>query len=170
MRYNNDMKYSGFKSFIFIFLFFPLFSTLTLRAEGFMPPHKPYPKRDFFPPEEDNSIFLLRGIRTSPNCKNIVIVDFLFNKIVDPASISELKILINNEALEEQKILFSKDGRKVRIFITDSADSFAIDISGLKAWTGEIMQPVYIENITEASDYYLNKEYVWKKRKPKCRL
>ena len=173
------MKYWLNRKLIFLFLILSVFTVMdfSLSAQPFpppfppdLPPMAPCPKRDFFPPEDDNSEFLLKGIRISPNHDNHIIMSFLFNKVIDPVSISELTILINGEPIKTDDIIFSKDGRKVRIFLNNIEGSFSINISGLKACNNETMQPVFIDSITEASDMYLSKDNIWKKHKPKYNL
>ena len=176
------MKYLAKKKLIFSFLiFFGLAADFSLTAEDFPlpppppPPHYPAPmppylKRDFFPPEDDDSAFLLKGIRISTYQENVLVMKFLFNKVLDPISISNLKIQINEKPIQAEEIIFSKDGRKIRIILKDINEPFSLNISGLKACNGECMETVFIEGITNSSDYYFSRENIWKKHKQKCSL
>ncbi len=184
MRYNRGMKYQAKRRLIFSFLIFFVFITaeFSLNAQNFPlpppPPPKdsyhgplpPYLKRDFFPPEDDDSAFLLKGIRISPKHENVIVLKFLFNKVLDPLSISDLKIYINKKTIKTEEIVFSKDGRKIRIFLKEIDEPFSLNISGLKACNGECMQTVLIEEMTYDSVYYFSKDNVWKKHNPKSNL
>ena len=176
MQYNKVMKYLKYKKHLFIFLLLSLFAVTAFPVfaqpfpQQYPPPYKPHPKRDFFPPLDDNQIFLLMGIRISPNFDNLVVADFMFNKILDPTSVSDLIILIDEKPLETNKVLFSKDGRIARIFIKDPADCFSMRISGFKSSNGETMQPVFIDNVTDSTDFYYSREKIWKNRREKYKL
>lgn len=115
-------------------------------------------KRPLGPPPPDsnfemNEPFLLKGIRTGERMNNTIMIDFRFNRTINPVSILPNSIFIDRKPVNPETIHFSKDGKGFRVLANNSLDSFSIEIISIESNQKEELPLIIIEDAQEQSFY-----------------
>lgn len=120
------------------------------------PPREGPLKRGGGFPEDDSDPFKLIYLKTFTNEDSLFLV-FCFNKAIEPSSIDDATILVDDEPVETENITFSRDGHKFRIE-TELDEDFSIIIEGVKARRGFVLPQTEMDNITCDTIYKRDKE------------
>lgn len=97
----------------------------------------------------DEEPFKILNIWVGKKNDNLVLIDFAFNRILNPASVNQdsVKILDGDEKIKHA-IFFSKNGKSFRAVVKNPPLKFTIEIDNVKSNIGESFSEK-IENATE---------------------
>lgn len=127
------------------------------------PPPKPPEKKD--PPKDESRIFYYRGNRTYAEnlplkinqikCvrldENIVGIEILFNQRINPRSIKNESIFIDNKLLPDFcRCLFNKRGDTIKLRVPVKSQTFKFRIMDVRSFEGNEIEPV--ELLVEVKD------------------
>ena len=129
------------------------------------------------PPKDSEHIFYYRGNRAYSenlpleiyqiNCQrldeNKVIIELVFNQSINPRSINQNSLLIDNNTLPDGiRFSFNKKGDRIKIEVSLSGDTFDLKIQNVRAFDGTLIEPVemiaQIDQDDQAEETLIEKE------------
>lgn len=88
-----------------------------------------------------------------------IYLEIVFNSAVKKESVFGANILIDNIPVEDEFVLFSRDGHRCKFRIYHlPAETINIKISGIISWDGLVIPPTEITGIEKNSMYKMDKE------------
>lgn len=120
------------------------------------PPREGPMKRGGGFPEDDNDPFKMIFLKSFTDDK-FLFIDFCFNKAIKRSSIEDATILVDDEPVDKECIMISRDGHKFRVAV-EIEDEFSILVEGIEARHGFVLPLVEVEDIEKDSFYKIDEE------------
>ena len=115
-------------------------------------------------PSENSSHFRLVEIQTASSGDGALSVNLVFNRQINPSSVSAACFSVNGKVISGTKFKFSKDGMSVHVKISFNEELRSISVKDIKSYNGSKMLDENINNIEKNGRYRFSKELKkWKK-------